>query len=393
MEANSSQFKLFLTNIPLSYSDQRLEEQISRVVSNFDIQVKKKKGKKKSRMAVVRVFRSQDYENLLRTEFELDGVLCKVRRYLQPEQRVELNEARLFLRVYFSLSASAFTEIDANRLFSQFGPIDTIFFYPVRTLQEFGHDKKLFSGFVLFQTVQSAAKCLRAEGFLVYCSTKVQLFDHEAYQVQSKSRTEKIPPTSQGNKLPFKDQPLRFKKDQSFINLLSQDIILSRSILPQSSHQDYQIINQNVIQNYYFQKQRKNSQSNNHRNFETEKFSELDQIPEFRLPHLSKSKEASFALLSGNQKRKYDVGQNENSSLLGPFSSRLPGRQSLQTAAGQVNNYSWPQHNIQNQQLAQTVHTLEPRKYIHLHNYKIEDVPPRSVLQYRLNSSVLKRAR
>ena len=87
-------------------------------MQHFGIQVKKKKGKKKSRMAVVEVYNSHDYQSLLQREFELDGVLCKVRRYLEPEQRVELNESRLYLRVYFSLEALTFTETDAKRLFS-----------------------------------------------------------------------------------------------------------------------------------------------------------------------------------------------------------------------------------------------------------------------------------
>lgn len=121
MDFRSSCLKVFLTNIPLLYSESRLEEQIYRVAKNFSLQVKKKKGKKKSRMAIVEVFNYQDYQNLLKTEFELDGVICKIRKYLEPDQRMELNESRLQLRVYFSLIASTFSELDAKQIFSKFG--------------------------------------------------------------------------------------------------------------------------------------------------------------------------------------------------------------------------------------------------------------------------------
>lgn len=69
-------------------------------------------------MAVVEVYNSRDYQSLLHCEFELDGVVCKVRRFLEPEQRIELNESRLYLRVYFCLDALSFTELDAKGLFS-----------------------------------------------------------------------------------------------------------------------------------------------------------------------------------------------------------------------------------------------------------------------------------
>jgi hypothetical protein len=133
-------------------------------------------------MAVVEVFNTYDFETILKKEFVFEGIVCKVRKFLDPVQRIQLNESRLQQRVYFSLPRSIFTEPDAKRIFSVFGGIETVFFYPVRSPREEVSENRIFSGFVLFKSIDSAKKCLQADGVLKHSGIVLRLFGHEMYQ-------------------------------------------------------------------------------------------------------------------------------------------------------------------------------------------------------------------
>lgn len=351
-------------------------------------------------MAVVEVYNIQDYTNLLQTEFELDGVLCKVRQYLNPEQRIELNESRLQLRVYFSLVANQFSEADAKRFFSQFGPIDTIFFYPVKPSEGYKNEHKLFSGFVLFQMFETAKHCLRQDGILYYRGDMVRLLDHKSYQIYSSS----------------KNQKKSLKQPQSNCDSEGPNHSLYRQ---QSLHQDpskLQDSNIHKLLNYspYVDPNFGSGAYLNHIDgFFGPSSNDYQVYPNNNTEHTSRrlnghpmfpgiSQNLHTGLEPNNKPKYFSLGRHVDLD-----SGINPGTESGALVQEASYNY-WLQNR---QQASSTAHGNSPAKQlrptilnqaypmpqnypkvsINLHSRTIEAIPERSALMFRMNSSLLKR--
>lgn len=87
----------------------------------------------------------------------------------------------------------------------------------MRVTKQTGVQKRVFTGFVLYSTIESAAKCHMASSSLVYCGNKVSISDHESYHASSISRQKEICSKNKpGNYLPLSAQSVREPQDPNF---------------------------------------------------------------------------------------------------------------------------------------------------------------------------------
>jgi hypothetical protein len=72
-------------------------------VTVFDLTLKKKKGSKKSKNAIVIVYSFKDFNLLMNQSFNIKGHQSEVRQYLGADERKNLNDDRKQRRVYFEM--------------------------------------------------------------------------------------------------------------------------------------------------------------------------------------------------------------------------------------------------------------------------------------------------
>lgn len=153
---------LFIGSLPSSCTVRVLKEYFKKTLNGkFKLKKGKNKGKNKAGYAIITVFSDVDKAILLYNEHLLKGNKLKFQKYkTQDELFLEASDM-LQRRIYINNLPIGTTQLEVEKLFSQFGEIETVFLKEkVRKIENHNLEEKVLKSFITFKNGNYVNKCL-----------------------------------------------------------------------------------------------------------------------------------------------------------------------------------------------------------------------------------------
>jgi hypothetical protein len=126
---NKKQYRLFLVGFPSTLKNAQLFAILENIVKNtkFSFERVRKKGNKQFCNAIVTFESKSDYDRVFSQEIIIEGLICRKRPYLNPQQLALFNAQRMERRVYISCMAPWTTQESMRSSLEWIGTIEKVF--------------------------------------------------------------------------------------------------------------------------------------------------------------------------------------------------------------------------------------------------------------------------